>query len=110
MLWYSKRAQKRAKKIYLERKARKERQKHRTWKAGRLITFVSFDIFKHEHRFVCQMRKVNEYFRAHRCMQCRIFNNYRPCMDIRGEMSKKCMQKSDLSCYPHIVKKCKLQI
>ena len=110
MLWLSKKAQKRAKKIYLERKARKERQKHRTWKAGRLITFVSFDIFKHEHRFICQMRKVNEYFHEHRCAQCRIFNNYRPCMDIRGEMHTKCMQKSDLSCYPHIVKKCKPQI
>lgn len=103
-LLFSKRIQKIARKIYNERKARKERQKHRTWKAGRLITFVSFDIKKDEHRFICQMKKVNEYFHAHRCVQCKIFNHYRPCMDIRGEMSKKCMQKSDLSCYPHIVK------
>ena len=105
MLWYSEKARKCAKKIYEQRKARKERQRNRTWKAGRLVTFVSFDIFKHEHRFVCQMKKLPEHFYVYRCTACKMLNHYHPCMDLRGKMRIKCMRKSDLSCYPHIVKR-----
>lgn len=101
MLWYSKYIGKKIKKACLEKAERRKRQKQRTWTAGRLVTFVSFDIFKKEHRFLCQMRKCYPDFREHRCAQCRIINHYRVCMDIGGEMCKKCMRKSDLACYPH---------
>ena len=80
---------------------RKKREAARTWKAGKLITFVSIDVLGKEHRFLCQMRKCNPGLREHRCAQCRIMNNYRVCMTISGEMCKKCMRKSDLTCYPH---------
>jgi hypothetical protein len=80
---------------------RKKREAARTWTAGRLVTFVSFDIFGKEHRFLCQMKKCHPGLREHRCMQCRIMNNYRVCMDIGGEMRTRCMKKSDLACYPH---------
>ena len=80
---------------------KKKKLKERTWTAGRLVTFVSIDIFGGEHRFLVQMRKCYKDFREHRCAQCRIINNYRLCMYSRGEMCKKCMRKSDLSCYPH---------
>ena len=87
----------------LKRKSRKQlrREKQQTWKNGRLITFVSIDIFGGIHRFLCQMRKCNKDFHGHRCLYCRLANSYRPCMDIGGEMYKECMRKSDTSCYPH---------
>lgn len=80
---------------------KKKKQECRTWIAGRLITFVSLDIFGREHRFLCQMRKCHKDFHCHRCVFCRIINKYRVCMTIGGEMCKKCMRKSDLTCYPH---------
>lgn len=97
----------RSKRLKRLSKKKKLKLKERTWTAGRLVTFVSIDIFGGEHRFLVQMRKCYEYFREHRCAQCRIINNYRLCMDIRGEMCKKCMRKSDLSCYPHRLRKLK---
>lgn len=85
------------------KKSRKklEKEKQRTWKAGKLITFVSLDIFGKEHRFLCQMKKCNKDFAYHRCVQCKIINHYRVCMSLGGEMCHKCMKKSDLACYPH---------
>lgn len=100
----SKRRSKRLKRLS---KKKKLKLKERTWTAGRLITFVSIDIFGGEHRFLVQMRKCYKDFREHRCAQCRIINHYRLCMDICGEMRKKCMRKSDLSCYPHKLRKLK---
>lgn len=90
----------RSKRLKRLSKKKKLKLKERTWIAGRLITFVSIDIFGKEHRFLVQMKKCYNDLRKHRCAQCRIINHYRLCMDIRGEMCKKCMKKSDLSCYP----------
>ena len=97
-LQHTARRMKRKKKKLL---CRKKREAARTWKAGKLITFVSTDVLGKEHRFLCQMKKCSTDFRAHRCIQCKIINNYRVCMDIGGEMHHKCMRKSDLRCYPH---------
>ena len=91
----------------LKRLSKKKKLKERTWTAGRLVTFVSIDVLGKEHRFLVQMKKCRKYFMEHRCVQCRIINHYRLCLDIRGEMCKKCMRKSDLSCYPHELRKLK---
>lgn len=91
----------RSKRLKRLSKKKKLKLKERTWTAGRLVTFVSIDVLGKEHRFLVQMKKCNKYFMEHRCAQCRIINHYRLCMDIGGEMCKKCMRKSDLSCYPH---------
>lgn len=97
-LQHTNRRMKRKKKKQL---CRKKREAARTWTAGKLITFVSFDIFGKEHRFLCQMRKLNKFYHEHRCAQCKAYNHYRVCMYLGGETMKRCMRKSDLSCYPH---------
>ena len=86
-----------------EKKAlrRKKKEAAKIWTAGKLITFVSFDIFGKEHRFLCQMRKCHKDFRAHRCVLCKMINHYRVCMDPGGEMARKCYAKSGHGCYPH---------
>lgn len=91
----------RKKKLTTKARLKAKKLKERTWTAGRLVTFVSFDIFGKEHRFLCQMKKCHKDFMYHRCMQCRIINHYRVCMDLRGEMCHRCMKKSDLACYPY---------
>ena len=98
MLYWSKYIKKRKERYKARKKLRKNQ---RSWTAGRLVTFVSFDIFGKEHRFLCQMRKCHTDFREHRCAQCRTINHYRVCMNIGGEMCTKCMRKSDLACFPY---------
>lgn len=80
-----------------------------TWKAGCLITFVSSAYAtRKELRYLCRMKKINTALKYHRCAQCKIFNGYLPCERVRSSMHTKCTRKSDLSCFPKVIKKIKV--
>ena len=80
-----------------------------TWKNGCLITFVSSAYStRKELRYLCRMTKCNTKMKYHRCTQCKIFNGYLPCERVRSEMHTKCARKSDLSCFPKVIKKIKV--
>lgn len=98
----------------IRNRKRKERLKiekgaTHTWKNGCLITFVSSAYStRKELRYLCRMTKCNTKLKYHRCVQCRIFNRYLPCERVRSEMHTKCTRKSDLSCFPKVIKKIKV--
>lgn len=84
---------------------RKKKLEARTWKKGRIVTIKTTDVLNKEHIFVCQMKQLPSDFKSHRCTVCRIINHFRICMYMKSIGCINCMQKSDLSCFPRLIKR-----
>lgn len=80
-----------------------------SWKAGQLIVFISSSYaHRKELRYLCRMKKINSKLKYHRCVQCKMYNGYLPCERVNSSMHTKCYRKSDLSCFPKVIKKIKV--
>lgn len=91
----------------IKRKVSKKIKKseQRTWKIGRIVTIKTTDIFNKEYIFVCRMKKLPDGLKSHRCVVCKMMNGFRICMYMRSIGCTNCMRKSDLSCFPRLIKR-----